>query len=148
MGSIIWSLSHPFYLMKTHISRILNLGLWIVGSILASTGLILAFRLPPGSAGGRGFTLLGWGRHDWGDFHTWLAYAAVALVAAHLLIHTRWLWVVACQRSWLRLTAGLALGLALPVSALIWPVEHGSRGRFAESGHATDVSISAKPDGK
>jgi hypothetical protein len=127
--------------MKTQISRILNLSLWIVGSLLASTGLILAFRLPPGSAGGRGATLLDWGRHDWGEFHTWLAYAMITLVASHLFIHVRWLWVVACQRSWLRLTAGLTLGLALPIAALIWPVEHLRRGRFADSGHAIDISI-------
>jgi hypothetical protein len=108
--------------MKTHLSRILNLALWLVGSVLASTGLILAFRLPPGSRGGRGLSLLTWGRHEWGDLHTWFSYAAIALVTAHLLIHSRWLWVVACQRRWPRLAAGLALGLALPAAALLWPV--------------------------
>lgn len=109
--------------MKTWLSRILNLALWLIGSGLASTGLILAFRLPPGSRGGRGLGLLGWTRHDWGDLHTWLSYVAVALVVGHLAIHSRWLWVVACQRRWPRLLAGLALGLALPVAALLWPVE-------------------------
>lgn len=108
--------------MKTWFSRILNLALWLVGSVLAATGLILAFRLPPGSRGGQGLSLGGWGRHDWGDLHTWLSYAAIALVAAHLLIHSRWLWVVACQRRWPRLLAGILLGLALPVAALFWPV--------------------------
>jgi hypothetical protein len=112
--------------MKTWLSRILNLALWLVGSVLASTGLILAFRLPPGSRGGQGLSLLGWGRHDWGDLHTWLSYAAVTLVAAHLLIHARWLWVVACQRRWPRLIGGVTLGLALPAAALLWPVAHGN----------------------
>jgi uncharacterized membrane protein YqjE len=70
--------------------------------------------------------LAGWDRHGWGDLHTWLSYAAVALVFAHLLIHSRWLWVVACQRRWPRLLAGLALGLALPAAALLWPVMHGN----------------------
>ncbi len=126
--------------MKTTLSRILNLALWLVGSVLASTGLILAFRLPPGSRGGQGLSLLGWGRHDWGDLHTWLSYAAIALVAAHLVIHSRWLWVVACQRRWPRLAAGLALGLALPAAALLWPAvkngdgEHQSESR---SSHTT-----------
>jgi hypothetical protein len=113
---------------KTWLSRILNLALWLVGSVLASTGLVLAFRLPPGSRGGRGLSLLGWTRHDWGDLHTWLAYAAVVLIVSHLLIHARWLWVVACQRRWPRLIAGMALGLALPVAALVWPLTHSSGG--------------------
>ncbi len=117
--------------MKTWLSRILNLALWLVGSVLASTGLILAFRLPPGSRGGRGLSLADWDRHGWGDLHTWLSYAAVALVFAHLLIHSRWLWVVACQRRWPRLVAGLLLGFALPAAALLWPVSQGGRGEHA-----------------
>lgn len=108
--------------MKLWISRILNLALWMVGSLLAATGAVLAFRLPPGSRGGQGLSLLGWTRHDWGDLHTWFSYAAIALVAGHLLMHSRWLWVVACQRNRLRLSAGIALGLALPAAALLWPV--------------------------
>jgi hypothetical protein len=114
--------------MKTWLSRILNLTLWLVGSVLASTGLILAFRLPPGSRGGRGLSLAGWDRHGWGDLHTWLSYAAVTLVFAHLLIHSRWLWVVACQRRWPRLLAGLTLGFALPAAAFLWPVSPDGRG--------------------
>lgn len=126
--------------MKTWLSRILNLALWLIGSGLASTGLILAFRLPPGSRGGRGLSLLGWTRHDWGDLHTWLSYVAMALVAGHLVIHSRWLWIVACQRRWPRLLAGLVLGFALPVAALLWPVEKRAAGDdHAESPAAVSV---------
>ncbi len=119
--------------MKTTINRLLNLALWLVGLAVLASGLILEFRLPPGSRGGQGLSLLGWGRHDWGDLHTWLAYAALALVAGHLAMHARWLWIVASQRRSWRLVAGLAVGLALPAAALLWPVAHGGG---AQSEHA------------
>jgi hypothetical protein len=124
--------------MKTALSRALNLALWLVGSLLAATGLILAYRLPPGSRGGRGLELLGWSRHDWGDLHTWLAYGAISLVIAHLALHARWLWVVASRRRRIRLVAGLALGLALPILALLWPVERG------HAQHAADHALPAE----
>jgi hypothetical protein len=123
--------------MKTQISRALNLGLWLIGSLLAATGLILAFRLPPGSRGGHGLGLLGWTRHDWGDLHTWLSYAAVALVVGHLALHARWLWIVASQRRPARLAAGLALGLVLPLAALLWPVTRAGADKPLGEGHAS-----------
>ena len=128
--------------MKTTINRILNLALWLVGSAVLATGLVLEFRLPPGSRGGQGLSLLGWGRHDWGDLHSWLAYAALALVAGHLAIHARWLWIVASQRHSWRLVAGLALGIALPAAALLWPVAHrrGGQGEHAAVSPAPIIS--------
>ncbi len=108
---------------KVIYSRFLNLLLWLVGSALASTGLILAFRLLSGREH-RGSTLWGLDRHTWGDIHTWLAYVLIFLVALHLLMHVRWLWVVACKRDLKKLLVGVLLGLALPVVALLWPVEH------------------------
>ena len=128
--------------MKTTINRLLNLALWLTGLATLATGLILEFRLPPGSRGGRGLSLLGWGRHDWGDLHTWLAYAALALVAGHLAMHARWLWIVASQRRSWRLVAGFAVGLALPLAALLWPVTHESETR---SEHAAVTSTPAQP---
>jgi hypothetical protein len=108
--------------MKTTFNRLLVLALWLVGLAVLATGLILEFRLPPGSRGGQGLRLLGWGRHDWGDLHSWLAYGLLALVAVHLAMHARWLWVVASQRRSWRLLAALALGVAMPLAALLWPV--------------------------
>ena len=107
---------------KVTYSKVLNLLLWLVGSALASTGFILAFRLLSGRDH-RGTTLWGMDRHTWGDIHTWLAYILMALVALHLLIHLRWLWVVACKRDLKKLLVGVLIGFALPVIALLWPVE-------------------------
>lgn len=97
--------------------------LWLVGSALLSTGLILAFRLLPGRDH-RGTTLWGMDRHEWGDIHTGLAYFLVALIALHLLIHWRWLWIVACKRDLKKLLAGVLIGFALPIIALLWPVDY------------------------
>lgn len=128
---------------KTWAMRVLNLCLWLSGSAVLSTGLILAFRLPPGSRGGRGLELLGWDRHTWGDLHTWLAYGLILAVLVHVALHARWLWVVACRRSVWRLLAGLGLGVALPVAALLWPVQR--RGaRPAESGERAPA-VAAHP---
>lgn len=71
---------------------------------LLVTGTILKWILPPGSGGGRGegfgrvfrggrgpaATVWDWTRHDWGDFHFWIAAALVAGIALHLLLHFGW----------------------------------------------------------
>jgi hypothetical protein len=74
--------------------------------LLAGTGSIMRWVLPPGSGGGRGYgfrggrgpgpggeqvkQLLGLGRHDWGDIH-------FALVLVHLALH--WTWIKTCGKT-------------------------------------------------
>lgn len=77
--------------------------------LLTVTGVILKWVLPPGSGGGhrgglRGGryaaeakTLLGLGRHDWGDVHFILALLFVLLVLIHLCLH--WTWIKTCGKS-------------------------------------------------
>lgn len=64
---------------------------------MIATGIIVRFALPPGS----GSTKALWGltRHQWGEFHFWLALAAVAIVTLHLALH--WTWVVSIVRGWI-----------------------------------------------
>jgi hypothetical protein len=62
--------------------------------------LILKYRLPPGTGGGRrriyglGRSNLSvqWGlsRHEWGEIHFCLALALVGLIAIHLWLHWNW----------------------------------------------------------
>ena len=99
--------------MKTSVDRVLNLLLWLAFCALAGTGLLLAFRLPPGSRGGAGLSALGMTRHEWGDWHTWIAYAFLALILLHLALHWRWLWKIAAQRKTWMLLAGVGSGLGL-----------------------------------
>lgn len=111
-------------LPRSFLPRILNAFLWLVFCAMAGTGLLLAFRLPPGSRGGRGLTAMGWDRHDWGDVHTWLSYAFLCLVAAHLALHWRWLWQVAAKRRSWPLLIGVGAGLAMIVWLVFQPVAH------------------------
>ncbi len=94
---------------------------------LLSTGLLLRYQLPPGSGGlagrgtGRGessrsITLLwGWTRHDWGEFHFWIAVALIAVLAVHLFLH--WKWIVCVVRGTHNQASGWRFGLGL--SALV-----------------------------
>ncbi len=63
---------------------------------LAITGLIMKYTLPPlrGQNQGTGQgpeTLLGWDRHEYGDFHFWLAMILVGLLIVHIILHWRWI---------------------------------------------------------
>ena len=56
---------------------------------LAATGGLIHFVLPAGS--GHFYELCGWNRHDIGQVHFYLALAAVALLALHVLLHWNWI---------------------------------------------------------
>lgn len=109
--------------------RVLNAALWLVFCAMTGTGLLLAFRLPPGSRGGRGLSALGLTRHDWGDIHTWLSCAFILLIVVHLILHWRWFWQVAARRHSLPLLAGFGAGLALIAALALLPVERSSQAR-------------------
>ena len=114
-------------IMKVLFSRVLNILLWLVFCGMTGTGLLLAFRLPPGSRGGHGLSAFGMGRHDWGDWHTWLSYAFCALMLAHLAIHWRWFWQIAGRRRAWPIVAGVGAGVVLILILVFQPV-HSSRG--------------------
>lgn len=123
--------------MKTVLRRILNLLLYLSFCVMIGSGLLLAYRLLPGSRGGQGLTLLGWGRHDWGDLHTWVSYVFIALTILHLVINWKWLVKVASQDHVWRLLAGLLVGLGIIAAFLLLPIEHRGRGhgRGEAAGH-------------
>jgi hypothetical protein len=104
-------------------SRGLNLFLWLGFCSLAGTGLLLAFRLPAGSRGGKGLSALGLDRHEWGDVHTWIGYAFIVLILVHLLLHWRWLWQFASQRKALPMLGGIGVGLLLLLGLIFLPVQ-------------------------
>ncbi len=89
---------------------------------MSGIGLLLAFRMPPGSRGGHGIEALGMTRHEWGDIHTWLGYAFIVLVLAHLVVHWRWLWRAASKKRLWPLIGGLGAGLALALMIAVQPV--------------------------
>lgn len=107
---------------RTLLPRILNALLWLVFCAMAGTGLLLAFRLPPGSRGGRGLSAWGMSRHEWGDWHTWLSYAFLALILVHLVLHWRWFWQVASRKKAWPLMLGFGTGLLLLAVLALQPV--------------------------
>jgi len=76
--------------------------------LLAATGTIMKWVLPPGS-GGRGYgfrggrdpaelrELLGLTRHDWGSIHFILALLFILLILVHIVLH--WTWIKTCGKS-------------------------------------------------
>ncbi|XHR31217.1 MAG: DUF4405 domain-containing protein [Chthoniobacteraceae bacterium] len=115
--------------MKILLRRLLNLLLYLSFCTMAGTGLLMAFRLIPGSRGGRGLTVLGWTRHEWGDLHTWVSYAFIALVVLHLLINWAWLTKVAGKGRLWPLVIGLAAGITIIAVFLLLPVKERERGK-------------------
>lgn len=108
--------------MKTTINRILNYVLYLFTASLLGTGLLLAFRLVPGSMGGKGLTLWGYDRHEWGDLHSWISYGFVLLLIAHLGLHWKWLVMVASKNHSWRLWAGFSFGLLPILVLLLYPL--------------------------
>lgn len=109
--------------MKNPLMRASNLALYLIFCGLAGTGLLMKYRLPPGSRGGHGLSALGMTRHEWGDIHLWLAWAVLAITLLHMALNWRWLKKIAARGMWAPLLGGLALGgivlavpLALPVA--------------------------------
>lgn len=108
---------------KNLIARVLNGAMFLGGCFLAGTGWLLDERLPRGRGeGGVRPTLLGMGRHDWGEWHAQVGYVMAGLAVVHLALHWRWLVkIAAAQKPW-RLAAGVAAGLAVAGFFLFAPV--------------------------
>ena len=107
----------------------LDLALYLVACVTAGTGLLLAYRLPHGSDNASRVVFLGYGRHEWGDIHTWIAYLGIMLVIVHLVLNWQWLVKVAASKHIWRLASGILLGLLIVIAFLLLPVERAERNR-------------------
>ncbi len=72
---------------KTGFRKAATLALWFLFCFMLGTGLLLEFRLVPGSQGGHGLTLFGMSRHQWGEYHLWAAYGFLAVLYVHLTLN-------------------------------------------------------------
>jgi hypothetical protein len=64
--------------------KVIDLALYLAASAMAGTGLLLGYRLPHGAGNASRVVFFGYGRHEWGEIHTWLAYFALLLGMIHL----------------------------------------------------------------
>jgi hypothetical protein len=80
---------------------------------------------------------LGYGRHDWGTIHTWLAWVAIFLVVFHIIWNREWLVKIAASGRLPRLAAAIFAGLLIGSAFLVLPVEQRVR--------ATGASIERPP---
>jgi hypothetical protein len=102
---------------------------------MLSSGWIMQFDLPHGSPS-RGWNVLGWDRHGWGELHEMASLAFIGLLVAHFVLH--WEWVLCMskggsQAPLSRKRAGLlVLGTVLVLTAIaatapfILPTRQGS----------------------
>ena len=127
--------------MRITFRRILNLLLYLSFCVMVGTGLLMAYRLIPGSRGGQGLEVLGWNRHEWGALHTWVSYVFITLVAAHLAINWAWLTKVAAKGHAWHLGAGLLAGGLIIGTFLLLPITK----RQGETGKKRGITFLVSP---
>jgi len=80
---------------KNKLNLVIDVLAYLAMAGLASTGLIMLYHLPPGTGGRHSGeparTLLGLGRHDWGDIHFGIAATFIALMLLHIILHWKWI---------------------------------------------------------
>ncbi len=108
---------------RGQVNAVIDAATLVVFMCLASTGLVLHFQLPPGSGdlvgrgSGRGSLQqpvdLLWGltRHEWGNYHYWIALALLAVLSVHVLLH--WKWIVCIVRGQHTDSSGWRMALGL-----------------------------------
>ena len=126
--------------MRITFRRILNLLLYLSFCVMVGTGLLMAYRLIPGSRGGQGLEVLGWNRHEWGALHTWVSYVFITLVAAHLAINWAWLTKCAAKGHAWRLGVGVLAGAVIICTFLLLPITQRQGGTGKKHGTSFHVS--------
>src|SRR6516164_6171324 len=101
----------------------LDLALYLIACALTGTGLLLAYRLPHGQGHAGRILFLGYGRHAWGEIHTWLAYVTISLAVVHLLLNWQWLVKIAASKKVWRLAVGVLTGLLIVGAFFLLPIE-------------------------
>ena len=74
---------------KNKVHLVVNVLAYLCMVGLASTGLVLLYRLPHGSPRD-GLAMLGLDRDGWGGVHWYLAVSLLVLMVLHVVLHWRW----------------------------------------------------------
>ena len=82
---------------RSRVNFIISALMFLCLTAMAGLGFLMKYVLVPGRKAmaqyGRPveLTFLGWDRHDWGDLHSYLAFALLSLLAIHLILHWKML---------------------------------------------------------
>ena len=127
--------------MNTKIARaVTDVAMFVTMCFITGTGLLIHYRLVPGSRGGHGLSLLGLSRHEWGTYHLWVAYILLFLVLVHMALNYAFIKnCIAAKRTWVVAVLGL-IGAAILSAFLLIPIErtgddthgHGLRSRSGQ----------------
>lgn len=137
---------------KPKLNFVIDALMFLTLMAMAGLGFLMKYTLPPGRAVwakyGRNLELswLGWDRHDWGDIHLYLAFALLALLVIHLILH--WQQILGLFRRLLpdpRRRYRLALVFLLLSLLLIYfpfliTPDKQPRGRSGGGGHRSQMS--------
>lgn len=116
-------------MMNKKLVRILtDVALWFLFSFMLGTGLLIHFRLVAGSEGGHGLQLWGMTRHEWGELHTWAAYAFLGFLVIHLFLNLSFIKNVIAKRMKWRLGLLAAGSICIVGLLLLAPVTRDSGG--------------------
>ena len=109
--------------MDTKRLRIVNdIAMWFVFCFMFGTGVLMHYRLTPGFKGGKGLSLLGMSRHEWGEYHLWAAYLFLALLCIHLTLNFSFIKNAIAKRTHWRYILILGSGLIIVAFFLFAPV--------------------------
>ena len=114
---------------KIWIRRIVNLLLYLCFCFIAGSGLLIEFKLVPGSQGGQGLSALGMSRHEWGDLHFYVSLAFIALIIIHIVLSWGWLKRIAANRRLWPVVLGLLTGIGIIASIYFQPIDKRGGGR-------------------
>ncbi|MBK1789802.1 DUF4405 domain-containing protein [Persicirhabdus sediminis] len=123
------------------LARVLNYILYVLGLLIAVSGLILEWKFPHGAAG-KSVGLWGLGKGMWKDIHLWGGIVLCFLVVWHLWLHRKWLVNYACKKSSAKMWLGLLVPVAILTAASLSPLAEIPAG----SGGCSGGSCATCPD--
>lgn len=103
--------------------KVVDVLMYLSMSFLVGTGLLIQYRLVPGSRGGHGLTLFGMDRHEWGAYHLWVGIALIALVTVHVFLNFAFVRNVIASRRASVLAVLAVLGAAVTLFFVFVPIE-------------------------
>ncbi len=110
---------------KIYVKKYVDLLLYFSLSFITATGLLMEYRLVPGSKGGRGLSLFGLSRHEWGEWHFYASCVMVAMVCIHLFLNFRFIKAIISNQNTLKLLTMALPALVLILIFMLTPLEKG-----------------------